>query len=218
MPTTGNDSKLSNELNVFDIVNGALIGTLSGSPLMETITVGTVTAQDSVNLFNEKVQDIKEEFGTTFGEKQVWHNLKIVMPDIKDVKIIFGNEGEPRGVIVYFEDGTEQKAVCSGDDIFNFETGISICVTKKLLDKRTDGHGHSVYNKIIEHAVKVYEHKEAKKEKVKAEAERIAHKKVKRAEKCAARKAKKEAEAREKRIQEQAEAYVRAMKIVKELE
>lgn len=74
-----------------------------------------------------------------------------IMADIKDVRVI------NNVVIVDFTDGTSEKAVLSPEDSFNFEQGISICLTKKLLSNLTRGNGSSVYNKLIKHTMKVYE-------------------------------------------------------------
>ena len=74
-----------------------------------------------------------------------------VMPRISDVKAV-----NDRVVIITFEDGTKEKAVLAENDTFSLEQGISICITKKLLDNLVNGCGSSVYNKLIDYALKRY--------------------------------------------------------------
>lgn len=138
-----------------------------------------------------------------------------IMPDILDVEEI-GNDGSVKVVRVTFFDCTSEKAVLSANDHYSLEDGISICIAKKLLSDRTGGHGTAVYNKVIDHAVKVmnenkaadkkfYEEQAAKKEKAK----KVAAKK-------AAKRAKRENEEREAALNFYAEAYARAMRIYNE--
>lgn len=134
-----------------------------------------------------------------------------VMPEIADVHTI-ENNGEVRVVVVSFADGTSEKAVLSTDDTYSLEYGISICVTKRLLSGKCDGHGNSVYNKIVRHGLKVYENAQKKAVKEAEEAERIKTKMAKLAQKKAAKRAKREAAEREYLIGIQAEAYARAMR------
>lgn len=138
-------------------------------------------------------------------------NSVCVMPEIVNVHTI-ENNGEVKVVVVSFADGTSEKAVLSADDTFSLEYGISICVTKRLLSGKCDGHGNSVYNKIVRHGLKVYENAQKKAEKDAEEAERIKTKMTKLAQKKAAKRAKREAAEREYLIGIQAEAYVRAMR------
>lgn len=79
--------------------------------------------------------------------------VKTVMPAIVKVKPI-----NNRVVIVEFADGTQEKAVLAKEDTFSLEQGISICITKKLLSNIVgSGNGSSVYNKLIDYALKKYE-------------------------------------------------------------
>ena len=134
-----------------------------------------------------------------------------VMPEIVDVRTI-ENNGEVKVIIVSFEDGTSEKAVLSEDDTYSLEYGISICITKRLLSDKCDGHGNSVYNKIVRHGLKVYENAQIRAVKDAQEAEQIKTKMAKLAQKKAAKKAKREAAEREYLIKIQTEAYVRAMR------
>lgn len=79
--------------------------------------------------------------------------VKTVMPAIVKVKPI-----NNRVVIVEFADGTQEKAVLAKEDTFSLEQGISICITKKLLSNIVgSSNGSSVYNKLIDYALKKYE-------------------------------------------------------------
>lgn len=134
-----------------------------------------------------------------------YHDLRL--PTVKDVEVL-----NDRVVIVYFDDGTSEKALLSEDDEFNLEQGISICLTKRILSTLSNGNGGTVYNKLIKYCLGVYNknrHKEKDEEqKQKAAKERrkkIEDKKRKKHE----RKAQRE---REAQIEIQKEAYIRAMK------
>ena len=72
-----------------------------------------------------------------------------------------------RVVIVRFIDGTYTKSVCAKDDIFDIDTGITICLFKKHLG----ANGNKEFNDLIRKAHKIIDiqEKEAKKEdKIKA--------------------------------------------------
>ena len=62
-------------------------------------------------------------------------------------------------VCVDFADGTTEKAVLSEGDTFSLEQGVSICITKKLLSEKSLS-GNSLYNKIIQKALKIYDNKQ----------------------------------------------------------
>lgn len=131
----------------------------------------------------------------------------IVIPRIEDVQSI-----NNKVVIVKFADGTTEKAVLSDDDTFSLEQGISICITKKILNKELKGaNGGSAYNKLVDYGLKVYKDKE-KNAKKKAEDEKKAKEaEQKRIEKIRKKREKRKAKLREEQIEIQAEAYRRAM-------
>lgn len=124
---------------------------------------------------------------------------KELIPDIKNV-IIHNNHA----VIVEFVDGTTEKAVLHPEDQFSVEQGISICITKKLVG------GSSIYNKLIDRAVKVMINSDAERTKKQIEDEARKERKKKNDEKKARRKAAK----REEYIETQKEAYIRALREV----
>ena len=110
---------------------------------------------------------------------------------ISDVKILSPN----KVVQVIFEDGTSEKAVCDKEDTFSLETGITVCIAKKLLG------GTKKYNKTIRNALKTMERNEKFKKEREEEKKRIALKRQKTEE-----------QRRERKVKIQEEAYYRAMK------
>lgn len=110
---------------------------------------------------------------------------------ISDVKILSPN----KVVQVIFEDGTSEKAVCDKEDTFSLETGITVCIAKKLLG------GTKEYNKTIRNALKAMERNEKSKKEREDEKKRIAMKRQKTEE-----------QRRERKVKIQEEAYYRAMK------
>lgn len=110
---------------------------------------------------------------------------------ISDVKILSPN----KVVQVIFADGTKEKAVCDKDDTFSLETGITVCIVKKLLG------GTKSYNKTIRNALKTMERNEKSKKEREEEKKRIALKRQKTEE-----------QRRERKVKIQEEAYYRAIK------
>lgn len=129
-----------------------------------------------------------------------------VIPRIEDVQSI-----NDKVVIVKFADGTTEKAILSDEDTFSLEQGISICITKKILNVVLNGaNGSSAYNKLVDYGLKVYKDKK-KNAKKKAEDEKKAKEaEQKRIEKIRKKRAKRKAKLREEQIEIQAEAYRRA--------
>lgn len=79
---------------------------------------------------------------------------------------------DDKTTVVFFKDGTKEVAVCTEDDTYSLEQGISVCLAKKLVG------GKKNYNRIIKTAAKQYrdERKAAKKaqeEKQKTHEERM---------------------------------------------
>ena len=128
-----------------------------------------------------------------------YQSKKVLMSDIADVRTA-GN-----AVFVTFADGSFTKAILDKEDgPFNLEQGISICLTKKLIGEN----GSSIYNKLIQKALKVKKQKEL-------DAEKAAKKKEEEKKKLAKDKAKREkrkAKKREETIEIHREAFVRAMR------
>ena len=162
----------------------------------------------NVNTYGKQFRSIK------YGESV--KNSIYIMPEISDVRHII-NKDNVIGVEIKFADNTKQKAICSPNDTFNLEQGISICLFKKILedglvavDSICKSRGTSIYNKLVNHALKVMERRikaeeKAKKEEAKKkEQEQRFIEKKRRAD---ARRAKRESE---QRINEMAEAIRRS--------
>ena len=106
-----------------------------------------------------------------------------------------------RVVIVTFEDGTTEKAVCSPKDEFDLERAIEVCVCKKMFG------GTKHYNDAINHAIRDIKDIDNRRLRDKEEAERIAKKKAKYQE----RKLRRQEKKRQEQVNIQAEAFLKAM-------
>lgn len=90
------------------------------------------------------------------------------MSQIKDWKVV-PNEENPRGIVMYFMDGTSERVVTRGEDKFDLDVGIQMCLFKKMISERTNENGSSVMNKLVLHAKKVKKNNERFLEKTAAE-------------------------------------------------
>lgn len=134
--------------------------------------------------------------------------------NVTDVHIIYDKhkdpdtgkkiKGGPKGVIVYFADGTKEKAICEDGDIplFNLDFGITICLCKKLMggSKAYNSKIADIRDMMVEKTVKKFRDREQKR------LEGEARQEVKRAV------AEAKHAAREAEIEIQKEAYLRAMR------
>lgn len=118
---------------------------------------------------------------------------------IKDYKECDNNG--VKTVVVYFEDGDRQHAVCCSEDTYDLERGIEVCVMKHIF-------GADEYKLILKKAMRQVKAIDKAKEDEKKLKEEIAKKKAK----SAKRKAKRRAKQRQARIDEMKEAYLAAMK------
>lgn len=103
---------------------------------------------------------------------------------------------------VTFIDDTFTKAVCSENDHFDEDVGITICCMKRLFGKD----GNRMYNDMIRYAHKVIDDNAKKKE---AEAKEKAERKLK-AKKAAGKKAVKKLKAKQEQIDIQTQAIIQA--------
>lgn len=144
------------------------------------------------------------------GNDNIIHNSYELLPEIENIRV-FG-----KTIVLDFCDGTSEKATTRGDDEFSIEQGVTICLAKKLLSDKTNGHGHEAYNKLVNHTVKFYNQKcsreKAEREETEREVKRIEHKIAKLKAKKEKRLAAKRAAEREYAIEIQKEAYLRAMR------
>lgn len=113
-----------------------------------------------------------------------------IIPRVVNYKVYDDENGNPKAMVVFFADGSKEKAVCEDGDTFNEEHGISVCVTKRMMSD--EGYGTKFYNAIIKDAIKVKKRNEQEKQKAEDEAIQIRKRKEAKAEKVRAK--------REKRI------------------
>lgn len=102
-----------------------------------------LTCED-VNSLHEQGNDVVVDFDKVSGE---YKSIAHLIPKV--VKTYINGDT----TVVKFADGTYTKAVCKPGDSFNPETGICICLFKRVLDRLVSGHGSSVYNKLMDYAL-----------------------------------------------------------------
>jgi hypothetical protein len=124
------------------------------------------------------------------------------LPPVKKVEV-YNN----RVVKVTFIDDTFTKSVCSENDAFDLDVGITICTLKRLLGTNSDN-ATKQYSKFIKHVHKVMEENALKED---AEKARKASEKAKR-RKIELKKAAEKLKAKEEQIDIQKQAYIRAMR------
>lgn len=135
-----------------------------------------------------------------------------IMPAIVDVAVFDDENGNPCATRVDFADGTYTKAARRNDDEYSVEFGISICITKKLLDMASDGVGDQIYNKIMRRACKVMKDNREEEAKIEAALEAEIRRYNHLVEKRKKRDERRAAAIREEMIEVQKEAYLRAFK------
>ena len=121
------------------------------------VTAG-VSHTDAIRCTNKeermiKIIDVDVEYGKkTFVDKTQRDKNGNYMVTKKEV---------PVATIVTFENGNTQIAVCDENDEFNLETGISICVTRELMERLygISNKYASPYNKVIRQGMKAYKNR-----------------------------------------------------------
>lgn len=104
----------------------------------------TDTTYENVNSLHEQGNDVVVEYDKINGD---YKSIAHLIPKVKKVYV------NRRTVIVKFEDGTFEKATATAEDYFSMETGVCICLFKKVLDRLVSGHGSSVYNKLMDYTL-----------------------------------------------------------------
>ena len=177
-----------------------------------SITTGaTTTAVSSSFTYNPSITYLASfDFCDLFLKTQ----RPELFDEVKDITLIKEKNGQARGVIIDFKNGSRQKAVCVGEDKFNLEIGITICLTKYLAEVCFHAkNGSAIYNKAVEKCVKFLDKKDLKKREEEEKEKRIKAAKAKRAEKKARREERKKNAARKEAIEIQVEAYRRMMSL-----
>ncbi len=120
---------------------------------------------------------------------------RAIMPVIESVSVHKDTNGEDKTVVIKFADGTTERASTRHGDTFDLETGISLCVAKKLYTTLANDGKSSGFSKIVHKAVKIYKNgiKEEEARKKREAEEKLAEqrkeaKRKKRAEKRRQRK------------------------------
>ena len=139
--------------------------------------------------FWSKAQNSPSTFDSLMAVKLAWFKIESYK--------VFNN----KVVVVNFEDGTTEKAICDDEDSFSVETGLGICLLKHILG------GSGAYNRLIQKTVKRHNKELEAEEKVKkeTEAKKLAEEK---------KKAKRAKKRKEKQVEMYKEALVRAKKEV----
>ena len=150
--------------NLFNSVTGELI--TSFKPEACTTTTGTLTTGtliNTINTFNTLINSVPfvtfdyYDYGSCIKaidklnkREDLKRMIKITDVDVKYEKKVFVDETKrdengnysvikkevPVATIVYFENGSVQTAYCDEGDEFNLEVGISICVTRELMNEK----------------------------------------------------------------------------------
>lgn len=184
---------------LFDAETGNIVANFPTTGM--TATTSTIKTEKEEKMI--KIIDVDVEYEKkTFVDKTQRDKNGNYMVTKKEV---------PVATIVTFENGNTQIAICDENDEFNIETGISICVTRELMERLYGICGYTnVYNKVMRNGLKVYKNSCKKKkllEKMRAEQEVIEkNKKIKEQKRRQKRAAKK----KEREIEILAEAIKRA--------
>ena len=123
-------------------------------------------------------------------------SYRTIMPVIENVSVYPDKDGKDKTVVVKFADGTTERASTRHGDAFDLETGISLCIAKKMYATLAKTYEKSSgFSKIVHKAVKIYKNgiKEEEARKKREAEEKLAEqrkeaKRKKRAEKRRQRK------------------------------
>ena len=143
----------------------------------------------------ELMKEYRRLWNIMFGEEKEKDMKEFFIKNYK----VCDNNGI-KTLVVDFEDGTKERAVCCPEDPFELQRGLEICVLKHIL-------GRDNYKAMLKTAMKQVKAIDKAAEEAKKEKEMIAAKKASAARKKARYKANK----RKQRIAEMKEAYVAAM-------
>lgn len=150
--TTNTGTWSFNEFNAPSVIEGSIVfdrdtlpcGSVSVSDILNRLDNKPELTHENVNSLHEQGNDVVVDFDKVSGE---YKSIAHLIPKIKKTYV------NHRTVIVKFEDGTFEKATATDDDYFSIETGVCICLFKKVLDRLVSGHGSSVYNKLMDYAL-----------------------------------------------------------------
>ena len=140
-----------------------------------------------------------EEYDFVFSDEML-EDIEVKGESMREFKIKNYNTYNDRVVVVTFEDGSQEKAVCNEADNFDLENGVCVCVMKHIF-------GETVYKSMIKTAMKQIKELDKAEEKEKERKELIERKRAKAARKKARRKERERAE----RIEDMTAAFVKAI-------
>lgn len=159
--------------------------------ITKIISYGRYKIKDGIYVFSDEMFEGKAELKVKDRKEDKMKDFKIVDYKVYNKKV----------VVVWFDDGTKEKATCCELDSFDLERGIEVCVMKHIF-------GEDKYKTVLKESMKQIKAVDKAKENKKKEEEAIANKKAKAAKK----KAKYRANRRANRVAEMKEAYLAAMK------
>lgn len=179
------------------IYTGGLVNTISTAS-------STATISSPAPSFVRPIEPNKPSFKMT---KDMVSNSADIKIHIKNIKLL-PDENNPRVVIMEFYDGSVEKAVTAKNDTFDLETGLSICVMKKILSAITGtNNGTKLYNNLIKQAIQRFNKIKKERETLEIQKLVIERQKQKKIQKKNAKKERK----RKESILAQKEAYIQAM-------
>ena len=157
--------------------------------IRDMVDLGLYTEEEALKKCFE-IKNIKETNMRNTKDIPVDHGVRIV-----DYKV-YNN----KTVVVWFSDGTYEKATCNEDDNFDFSHGVEVCCLKHM-------YGASNYKFMIKDFMRQIKGVDKEKENKKLQEELIARKRAKNAR----RKERSRAKRRAERVSEMKEAYLKAM-------
>lgn len=148
--TTGTGVFAPDEINAPSVTSGTIILDRDATPcwsindILDRLDNKPELTYENVTSLREQGNDVVIDFDKVGGE---YKSISHIIPKVKKTYV------NHRTVIVKFEDGTFEKATATDDDYFSTETGVCICLFKKVLDRLVSGHGSSVYNKLMDYTL-----------------------------------------------------------------
>lgn len=200
------EEEMKMNINEYDSLERAL-RSIGGCVDLEYETIGSTyycnDPEVTIKLPASMIKYMKVNMPTTDFDKNGCTAKKIEANSIPKVSRV--ETYNDKVVKVTFSDGTFTKSVCSDNDTFNVDIGITICIMKRMMSKTE---GNKKYNDMIR---KIHEQM-IKNEKEKEEKKAAQIKKKEDNRKVNERKAKKKAAQRAEQIDIQKTAFLEAMR------
>lgn len=143
--------------------NAATSMTISGSMTMKAFdpnVLDILLGKEEAEKYRKRQEQLKyEKYYEHLVEKGVYNTMSLRKNYDERLKVVDVITHNDRVVIVKFGDGSFTKSVCSENDTFDIDVGITICLLKKMLGGTKD------YNKLIRAIHSMMDEKEAEKQK-----------------------------------------------------